>query len=480
MKRVISALLTFMLLLPTPSVFAQGVIYAVRGDAAFVQGCDTSLSVLSVDAYYAGKRVSVIGANAFLGANAKELILPDTIEVFENGALYGMGALERLTTPASLREIGKLAFGACLSLQSVWLTAGVEKIEGNVFALCANLSEIGVDANNRFFTSYEGCLYTKDYSTLIACPAGKTGIVNVHKGAKTIAENAFSGCEKVTEVLLPEGLEHINSRAFFACDFAEITFPSSLKTIANAAFASCQNLRSITLPQEVYFVDAGAFLLCRSLTEINVGEDNINYFSNDGVLYSKPQNSLTLCPPGKRGAVYVAEGVTAVGDYAFTGALYVQDIVIPATVSYISPFAIDASQKIYGVVGSAAHFAAQDYGIEFEMYVEMIVDSSHIDCLPRLQGGALTLPVRTLAEFLELELDYEPQTNTVKLQSGDTSLEIQAQSVAAVLNGRSITLDAPPQIIDDTMYVPLRFITELFGCEVQWVNSIPAVIITTR
>ena len=38
----------------------------------------------------------------------------------------------------------------------------------------------------------------------------------------------------------------------------------------------------------------------------------------------------------------------------------------------------------------------------------------------------------------------------------------------AEVNGKKVKIDAPPVIIDDSTFVPLRFIAEAFGAEVRY------------
>ena len=39
------------------------------------------------------------------------------------------------------------------------------------------------------------------------------------------------------------------------------------------------------------------------------------------------------------------------------------------------------------------------------------------------------------------------------------------------VNGKTISLDAPPSIVDDRTFVPLRFVSEALGASVQWFSE---------
>ena len=65
-----------------------------------------------------------------------------------------------------------------------------------------------------------------------------------------IAENAFSGCEALTAVYLPD----------------------SIQSIGEMAFLECRNLRSVNIPEGIQVIEMGCFGVCSSLTEITIPE----------------------------------------------------------------------------------------------------------------------------------------------------------------------------------------------------------------
>jgi len=54
----------------------------------------------------------------------------------------------------------------------------------------------------------------------------------------------------------------------------------------------------------------------------------------------------------------------------------------------------------------------------------------------------------------------------VILQTNLNSLYIGSKS--AVVNGKTVKLDVPPQIIQGRTVVPILFVTESLGCQVEW------------
>jgi len=67
-----------------------------------------------------------------------------------------------------------------------------------------------------------------------------------------IAENAFSGCKKLTSIIIPEGVTTIAANAFSGCSaLLELAIPSSLTNLDTTAFSSCKKLVHIYRPDNL-------------------------------------------------------------------------------------------------------------------------------------------------------------------------------------------------------------------------------------
>jgi hypothetical protein len=87
---------------------------------------------------------------------------------------------------------------------------------------------------------------------------------------------------------------------------------------------------------------------------------------------------------------------------------------------------------------------------------------------PARVNGRVLIPLRAVVESLGAEVKWEPATQTVRGKKGDREFSLQINSREAMLNGRPVTLDAPAQMISGTTMVPLRFVAEALGAEVEW------------
>ncbi|MEK8128192.1 NlpC/P60 family protein [Paenibacillus filicis] len=85
-------------------------------------------------------------------------------------------------------------------------------------------------------------------------------------------------------------------------------------------------------------------------------------------------------------------------------------------------------------------------------------------------ANTLQIPMRLLVENLGYKLDWSKDADVIKvtLTSDQQSIKLQTGSKQAVVNGKTVDMDAPPQFSEGRVYLPLRFVSETFGYRVQW------------
>jgi hypothetical protein len=67
---------------------------------------------------------------------------------------------------------------------------------------------------------------------------------------------------------------------------------------------------------------------------------------------------------------------------------------------------------------------------------------------------------------------------TVSAQTNDRSVNLIIGGSQAKINGKSVTMSAPAQVVGGSTMVPLRFISEAFGCDVQWDSHLSTATVT--
>jgi len=116
----------------------------------------------------------------------------------------------------------------------------------------------------------------------------KLTTIIIPEGIKHIGGGTFINCNNLSNVVIPEGLISIGESAFYSCgNLTEITLPESLTEIGSRAFEECYNMKTIRIPKNVSEMGNFLFDKCIGLENIIVDEDNANYKSIDGNIYSK-------------------------------------------------------------------------------------------------------------------------------------------------------------------------------------------------
>lgn len=118
----------------------------------------------------------------------------------------------------------------------------------------------------------------------------------------------------------------------------------------------------------------------------------------------------------------------------------------------------------------------------FASGVNIILDGKTLDfpVEPFISEGTTFVPMRVIFEALGAKIDWNGTTKTVTSVKNGTEINISIGSRDVYKNGIKKTLLAAPVIIDDYTMVPLRFVSESFGCEVDWNGNTQTVTINSE
>ena len=256
--------------------------------------------------------VTSIGDYAFRGCTSlTSITIPNSVTSIGRSAFDNCTSLTSITIPNSVTSIGGDAFYGCKSLTSVTIGNSVTSIGGNPFSGCKSLLSIEVSDNNKNYSSFDGILFNKNKSELIAYPAGKTDSeYAIPNSVTSIGSYAFYGCTSLTSVEIPDGVTSIDWHAFSNCtNLTSIIIPNSVTSVGSYAFEYCTSLTSITIPDSVKSIGNWAFDHCKSLTSVTIG------------------NSVT--------SVTIGNSVTSIGSYAFNACTSLTSVTIGNCVTSI-------------------------------------------------------------------------------------------------------------------------------------------------
>lgn len=229
------------------------------------------------------------------------------------------------------------AFYGCDFLNSVKVPNTVMYVSGRAFLECNNMTQILIDRTNPFLFVRDNILYEKyeDQINLLYCPAadGRKNIV-LKDDVSCIGDGAFANNITLESIVFPSNLTIIDTAAFYGCkNLKEINLPDTLELLWFLAFYNCDSLEKVHIPSAVTELQGTAFSGCDRLKEISVAEENLNYCSENGILFSKDKKELLAYPSGLHGAYQVPAYVTSIGYGAFVDCPYITELMIPESVT---------------------------------------------------------------------------------------------------------------------------------------------------
>ncbi len=244
--------------------------------------------------------------------------IPAGVKKIGAAAFYGCTGLTEIDLPEGLTSIEEFAFAGCGNLTGIIIPESVKRIGGGVFSDCVQLKAITIPSSVVSF----GYDYEED-------------------GEKAYYEyGVFSGCKRLADINLPDGLKRIGDRDFMNCvSLAKITIPSGVTSIGEYAFYSCEKLSEIDLPDGLTSIGRDAFSYCENLTEITIPA-NVTTYSNFDYHYFYGCTKLTT--------VNFADGMTEIPGI-LCGAEYVTTVNIPESVKSIGNWAFSSCENLTGI-----------------------------------------------------------------------------------------------------------------------------------
>ena len=378
-------------------------IREMAGCDSIGESTDGDLSVLNIseanivaggDAYFLNYFTAnnIIGEWMFNQGSLTTVLLPKSVSSIDAFAFLGCYELTSISISSGVTSIGAYAFMRCESLTSVSIPNGVTNIEAFAFGGCESLTSVSIPNNvanigigsfgennlkefivsedNSNYSTIDGVLTNKEKNELIAYPNAKSsaytipdGItsirtfafaycdslisINIPESVTSIGTLAFAGCVGLTSVTIPNSITSIEIGTFTACDsLSSITIPSSVNFIGEEAFSGCNNLASVTIPNSVTTIENRAFSECEKLKEFIISDENPNYSSINGVLTSKDKTRLIAClNPGTK-TYTIPDGITSIGEYAFSSCTDLTSITIPESVTTIENTAFSGCKTL--------------------------------------------------------------------------------------------------------------------------------------
>ncbi|NLK97862.1 stalk domain-containing protein [Defluviitalea saccharophila] len=103
------------------------------------------------------------------------------------------------------------------------------------------------------------------------------------------------------------------------------------------------------------------------------------------------------------------------------------------------------------------------------------------DTSPYMENGRTFVPIRFVAEAIGIEqINWNGQNEEAILMKNGVTISLPIRQSYAMIDNKSIKLDAPINIYNGRTFVPLRFVAEAFNVDVQWQESTASVKLYTK
>lgn len=99
------------------------------------------------------------------------------------------------------------------------------------------------------------------------------------------------------------------------------------------------------------------------------------------------------------------------------------------------------------------------------------------DVPPTIINSRTMVPLRAIFEKLGAVVIWDEETRTVTAGRDETTINVTIDSSVMFVNSVPVALDSPAVIIDNRTLVPVRAISEAFGCTVEWMEESREVLI---
>ena len=226
---------------------------------------------------------------------AERIVVPDYVTYIPKGAFSGCSNLTEVTLPfVGESKKTKYPFGYIFGSYSYADSTQIKQEHydsgsGTLswYYLPNSLEKVIITGGDIFYGAFYGCerlteIVIPDDATLIDKYAfyycSSLTKISIGDKVKTVGNKAFYGCSSLTNVEIGEGVTMIDEEAFGYCSsLMSIVIPDSVTTIGDAIFNTCSKLENVVIGSGVTMIGRSAFYSCDGLKRITFNDTSTWY-----------------------------------------------------------------------------------------------------------------------------------------------------------------------------------------------------------
>lgn len=320
--------------------------------------------------------------SAFRSSGLKSIALPDSVTTVGDYAFSACTDLTIVILSKNITNFGNFVFDNCPKLSEIYNLPECVLNE----TLCRQLY-VNLDSGNLEYAPLKS-ISIADGATSIGADCFKrfTDLTNITipESVVTVGQGAFDNTAwynnqpdgvvyagknvykykgtmlPKTKIVIKQGTVSIVDRAFSYCNnLVDVALPNSVTRIGAGAFLYCLNLESVTIPDSVKYIGDFAFFRCALLSSVYITDIsawcNIDFASDykyDRVYnYSSPfqssESDVALYLNGEKITdLIIPDDITSISSNVFWGNKALTSITIPTSVTNIQESAFECCYRL--------------------------------------------------------------------------------------------------------------------------------------
>lgn len=392
-------------------------------------------------------------SSSFDGSPISSIEFSDSLEHIGRGAFWGCKELTSVVIPKNTKAVCMDSFAHCESMVSVVVLSYNVSLETQAFYYCSGLETAELYCKNVGSNVFALCTALREVTLTnteklgSGCFANCSGLETVYFSSelREVGAGCFNGTVSLTSIVIPEDNEHFETdgRALLFNYGSELVtyyrgihrstyvFPDSVRIVWDNSFTNITELEYLMFGKSMAAstVCYEQFAGCASLSYLDVGPDNVNISSVNGVIYTADRSMLIYAPPAiekhsldihtevikskafyectKLRAIRFSAYLSDIGDSAFYGCISLKSLNIQSVTSI-------AAKAFYGCSSVTKLILTETRDISygkgcFNTGAETMVIGSNYESgfLDKYLGG-------TEATYVSLEMDTRSDLEKVK------------------------------------------------------------------